>query len=143
MRKQIVNAVVALSFAVLLSAAAGHAQTHGALKAHIPFAFYVQNQRFEAGDYTVESVNPRTGQTNLLIKRTDGTARKLVIMSPKELKEREGQAVLAFNRYGEDYFLSEIRNPVDNFGAELPAGKTERNLARRFGKVQRETVAVK
>ena len=143
MRKQIINTIVALSFAVLLSAASSQAQTHGKLKAHIPFAFYVQNQRFDAGDYTIESVNPQTGQTNLLIKRTDGTARRLVIMTPKEVNGRETQAALSFNRYGGDYILSEIRNPLENFGAELAASKTERNLARRLGPAKRETVAVK
>jgi hypothetical protein len=52
------------------------------------------------------------------------------------------QPTLIFNRYGSEYFLSEVRNPGDNFGAQLPKVKQERNLAKQTGEAKREAVAL-
>jgi predicted transposase YbfD/YdcC len=144
MKKQIVNLIAAIGSLVLLSAMSANAQTQGKLVAHIPFDFYVQNQKFEAGDYIVESVSKQSSQTNLVIRQKDGDAKKLVMMLPKVVRNngRDTQAVMAFNRYGEDYFLSEIRNPSESFGAQLPRSRAEKKLARQFGKPEREIIAM-
>lgn len=142
MKKQFISLMITIGSLVLFSAISANAQTQGKIVAHISFDFYVQNQKFEAGDYIVESVSPGSSQTSLAIREKNGNAKTLVTMLPKVVNNngRDTQTVLSFNRYGDNYFLSEIRNPLENFGAQMPKSKEEKTIARRFGKAEREII---
>lgn len=142
MKKQFISLIMAIGSLVLFSAVSANAQTQGKITAHIPFDFYIQNQKFEAGDYVVESVNLHSNQTSLAIRQKNGNAKTLVTMLPKIVNNngRETQTVLSFNRYGDNYFLSEIRNPLENFGAQMPKSNKEKTVARSFGKAERERI---
>ena len=142
MKKQISNLIAAISFVLLCTVVSANAQSAGKLVAHVPFGFYAQGQKLPAGDYMIRSMNPRAGQTTLLISQTDGKAQKMVIMMPTSSRMTEGAATIVFNRYGADYFLSEIKNPAENFDARLRQSKQETSLARSDGKIEKETVAL-
>jgi hypothetical protein len=142
MKKQISNLIAAISFVFLCTVVSANAQADGKLVAHVPFDFYVQGQKLQAGDYMIKSMNPRAGQTCLLISRTDGKAQKMVILMPTTSRTTEGAATIVFNRYGDNYFLSEVINPAENFDARLRQSKQETNLARSVEKAERETVAI-
>lgn len=61
MKKQISNLIAAISFVFLFTVVSANAQSDGKLVAHVPFDFYVQGQKLQAGDYMIKSVNPRAG----------------------------------------------------------------------------------
>lgn len=145
MKKQIIKSIVAVSFLVLVSIVSSNAQTHSQIAVNVPFDFYVKNQKFTAGKYLIESLNPRSNQTNLVIRQKDGEAKMVVMMLPLTVngERSEAKPILIFNSYGSTYFLSEIRNPVENFGAQLLKTKEEKNLARQFGNPTREAVALR
>jgi hypothetical protein len=142
MKKQISNLIAAISFVFLCSVVSVNAQSDNKLVAHVPFDFYVQGQKLEAGDYMIKSLNPHGGQTSLLISRTDGKAQKMVIMMPTSSRASNGTATIVFNRYSENYFLTELINPAENFDARLRQSRIETSLARSVGKPEREIVAL-
>ena len=144
MRRQILNSVVAIGFVFLFAALSVSAQTSDRIVAHIPFDFYVAKHKFAAGDYTVTRVNPRQGQVILVISERDGKNNSIVTMTPLATNRRseDVRTVMVFNRYGNDYYWSELRSSADSFRGRLPQSKAEQTLAVRLGKPERETVAI-
>ena len=144
MKRQTLQSIATLVFLCAFTGLNAQAQTRGALTARIPFDFYVQNQKFAAGDYAISSVSPQSNQTALVIRAKDGKAARTVIMLPKIIDAGRGNvlASLLFNRYGDEYFLAEISNPAESFGAQMARTKEERNLAQHSGKPRRETVVM-
>ena len=143
MKKQITNLIAAISFVFLCTVVSANAQSDGKLVVHVPFDFYVLGQKLPSGDYTITSLNPRAGQTSLLISQTDGNARKIVIMMPTTSRVTDGAASIVFNRYGDNYFLSELINPAESFDAKLRISRQESSLARSAGNPEREVVAMR
>ncbi len=143
MKNQILKTIVTISFVFLFAVISANAQSMQ-LRAHIPFDFYINNQKCTAGDYVISKISD-SNQQILLIRQKDGKAQAIAQTIEMKLtdKQRTGDAVLVFNRYGEDYFLSEIRNPWNAFGGQLPQAKTERNLARKISHSNEETVSLK
>jgi hypothetical protein len=94
-------------------------------KAHIPFAFSINGQMLEPGDYQVRSIgnglfrieNTRnqTGVNFVTVSTiTDSTALKLI-----------------FRQYDEDRFLGEITDPVLQFSASFSKCREERIAEKR------------
>jgi len=141
MKNQILKSIAAV-FVMLLAIASANAQTNNQVAANIPFDFYVNNQKFAAGEYVIERANPSSLEASLIFRQKDGKNSRIVMMLPLAVNAQSGKAQpsLIFNRYGAEYFLSEIRNPADSFGAQLPKVKKERSLAMQFGEPTREIV---
>jgi hypothetical protein len=131
MNIKILKTIVGISFVFWLAVISANAQSVNQFRAHIPFDFYINNQKFTAGDYAISEATSSNHQM-LLVRRKDGKAQAFAPTMQIELtdKQKKGDAVLVFNRYGKDYFLSEIHNPSANFGGRLSQAKTERNLAK-------------
>ncbi len=144
MKNQIIKSIVVVSFVMLFVAVSANAQTSNGMVAKIPFDFYVKNQKFAAGEYVIERATPNSFSASVIIRQKDGAKSRIVMMLPLDVDGNlsEIQPNLIFNRYGSDYFLSEVRNPADNFGARLPKVKLERNLAKQFGEAKRESVVL-
>ena len=135
MKKQILIVIAALGFTFGLAGVSAQAQTHGKLTANIPFDFYVGDQKLVAGEYTIVSVNPQSDGATLVIRQKDGKGSRILNFMPEVVKGERTDASpsLIFNRYGSEYFLSEVRNPTQTFGARAPKSKVEANLAGRTG----------
>ena len=144
MKNQIVKSFVVVTLITLASIVSANAQTNGRVTATVSFDFSVGDQRFAAGEYIIEKATPQSNNTSLIIRKKDGKSSRIVMMLPLDVKAKNGdtQASLFFNRYGSDYFLSEVVNTNDHFGAKMPKTKEEANLARQFGTPTRETVAL-
>jgi hypothetical protein len=144
MKNQILKSIVAVSFVMLFAIVSASAQTSNQMVANIPFDFYVKSQKFTAGEYVVERANPNSFSASMIIRQKDGKNSNIVMMLPLTVNAGTGknQPSLIFNRYGADYFLSEVRNPADSFGAQFPKVKLERNLAKQSGEAKRETIAL-
>ena len=125
------------TFAIL-----ANAQTHKQIAAHIPFDFYVKDQKMRAGDYLIESISPHSNQSMLVIKTKSGEAKGMLITLPIELNKSRKFLLpkIIFNRYNYEYFLAEIHNPLGEIGFEITKTKMEKYVAKKFGKPTQETV---
>lgn len=141
--KNLMRAITTLSLLALLAVGAA-AQSNGnnQMKASIPFKFTVGQMTLPAGDYTISFVNRASDAETMLIKSADGHSSKMVHMLPVQAREIQESGKLVFNRYGQQYFLSQIWSPAEQTGLELAPSRTERALERELAQTERERVTV-
>jgi hypothetical protein len=104
-----------------------------ALKATIPFDFTVNNKTLPAGTYTVKS------EDSIVVSFSDPSqkgAQVLGVVQPETAKKDQGNA-LVFHRYGDRYFLSEIRSQNSALNSSLAITKSEK-----LAKIQTQDTAV-
>ena len=133
MKTNSLTTFAAIALLTLAAAATARAQSAPrAQAADIPFEFTAGDQTFPAGVYRVERVNTQTDRAALSIKSGDGRLSVLVQTMPVETRPGapSESAMLVFNRYGDRYFLSQIWQPSDEAGLELPKSRAERALRR-------------
>jgi hypothetical protein len=124
MKKNIQSVVATLSIVVGLSIA-GFAALGYSVKANIPFDFMVGNKMFPAGEYTVS----RGTSTGTLLIRNYEAKKAANFIVQSATGKVESKAKLVFNRYGEDYFLSQIWDGSSD-GNQVPKSKAERKAAK-------------
>ena len=129
--------LLALTF-LLLSAVAAQAQS-SRLVATIPFAFYAGEMLMPAGDYEVERV------VNGVLKISSLETPTSMMFSTIGVSQANGQrsdGKLIFNKYHDDYLLTEMWWPDRTDGRKTVPSTLERELARTLRPV-RVTVAVR
>jgi hypothetical protein len=78
----------------------------------------------------VTRLNPQSDKATLVIKSADGRASRIVLaLAPVQAGRVQERARLVFNRYGSQYFLSQVWTAADNMGVELLKSRSERTLA--------------
>ena len=144
MKKQSLRIFVILSFLAIFAASTAHAQSGGEQTANVPFSFSVGGRTFPAGTYSVRRLNPQSDRTALSVRSADGRAGKIVLTLPVQSGAARESAKLVFNRYGHQYFLSQVWTTADNAGLELPRSRAERALEQSGveGAPERLTVAL-
>lgn len=146
MKKQLVKAatmfvgIIALAFA---SALAASAQNQRSLVVNIPFDFSVKGKTLPAGEYIVRRGNP-ADSSSLIVQRRDGEASAVVLTMSIDAVESQKQSRLVFNRYGEQYFLSQVWTAGESQGTKLFRTRRERSLEIELAKAgaRPETVAI-
>ena len=120
MKRFLVMALVVLAGAC--TAASLRAQNHE-VRADIPFSFAVGSKQLPPGHYTF-----LTGPTYTMVTRN--TDRETTILSKtEEAFHAVGYLnILVFNKYGDDYFLREIRRPSIAMNVEIPQSKLEKQI---------------
>ncbi len=94
-----------------------------ALSASIPFDFIVNNKLVPAGTYTV---TPQGGRSEIVKLSNRAQNEQLFsFITPESESKWEGSA-LVFHKYGDRYFLSEIRCQNCSMNSVLPLSKTEK-----------------
>jgi len=88
---------------VCISPHPAHAQS-GILVADIPFDFYVGAEKLLSGRYTV-----RTQGDPALLRISDGAGHATLTYSHAINTSDTTRSLMIFNRYGDQYFLSEVR----------------------------------
>lgn len=118
--------LLALSFAVLLSASTAHAQIN--LNATIPFAFQIGETVLPAGDYSV-SHEAQTG----LVRVAAQSGKMGVAVHSQPVgggpAASDGISKLVFRRYGHNYFLSEAWTSDSNTGRAVLQSRKEKEIA--------------
>ena len=115
--------MVALALMIVCVPQAVHAQA-AAMKIQIPFQFHVGVTRFPAGTYVVQ----KSGEA---IKVSNHESHTVMILSTAVWNPSAKMAnQLTFNRYGDDYFLSEVRWSQYSEARSLIKSETEIQLAR-------------
>jgi hypothetical protein len=95
----------------------------GDLCANIPFAFIVGSKELPAGNYVVR-IDDRTGRVEIC---EEGIYCESVVTSPVEVAHAIAKPELAFRKYGDQYFLSQIWR-IGRVGRHLPDSSLQPNL---------------
>lgn len=130
-----------LGFAAGLIAAALslgiHAQTMR-LSADIPFAFQVGKTTLPAGAYDVQNFSGF-----LVIREQHGKNAASTFFVRQEVRGPAPKTgLLEFNRYGNSYFLAQIRTPEAAVSMNLPPTAREKELARASGLIGHTNIAL-
>ena len=131
MRGKILNAVLALTILTIGGVATASAQLPGTrMTAQIPFAFNVGEQTFSAGTYEVRRLgdDPRL----LHIQNVDDRSEAAIFLTGIDELRSIRQSTLLFHRYGDFYFLVEIRSKFEGITRELQPSEQERRMKRQL-----------
>ena len=145
MKKQTLRISLMLGLLAILAVSSAHAQSSYERTTNIPFSFTVGDKTFPAGEYRVMRLNPQSSQAALAIKSIDGQMSKTTLTAMDlQRTGMTGKAKLVFNRYGDQYFLSEVWLRANDGGHALPMSRSEREIANHSGdeKPQRQTIAL-
>jgi hypothetical protein len=94
-----------------------------AVRATIPFNFTVNGSQLPAGNYTIgtDITNPR------IVKISDGTQHvHVMVLTLPSADEKRKANQLVFHKYGDQYFLSEIRSQESAINVQLATSKQEK-----------------
>ena len=120
------NLLIAAALA-LLGITAASAQTVN-VKANVPFSFTVNRATLPAGEYSLKSMDEQGAA--LAIRDLNSKTTNLVISNPCRSSKSASQTKLAFHRYGNHYFLSQIWTEGSDAGRELLPSAGEKEVAR-------------
>ncbi len=128
MRNSILKIVVALVLLALVTAWPSLAQSVTIrAKAEIPFDFVVGQKTLPAGEYEICPGN-KTNKDILWIKKTDSRAVANVVTFGRNIKRQQAGSYLVFNRYGSQYFLSQVWTEFDEVGRQAAKTAQEKEL---------------
>lgn len=135
MKRTIPNLFLALG-SLCIGAVGLQAQSY-ALSASVPFAFHVNGATCSSGRYIFQKEVNRDSQS---LRNTD-TGRSLFMGVAPQSKVNHGSPRLVFNRYGNEYFLSEIWNDQGT-GTRLAMSKLEKQVRERTVQAKANTATV-
>jgi hypothetical protein len=117
-----ITAIVLIIAAAFITAGKAIAQDY-AVQATIPFNFTVNGKLLPAGNYTLgtDVTSPRILKIS---DRTQHASALAMSMPAAEQKHKSNQ--LVFHKYGDQYFLCEIRSQESSLNVEIPTSKQEK-----------------
>jgi hypothetical protein len=128
MKKQtlfrIAISILILSFGRLPASAQADGYTQSF---QIPFEFQANGKQLPAGKYLVKR-SPRTPLI-LLIQNREQNIRMYLNIVPSGMLNQATRSTMSFKKYGESYFLSELKLQGSEFGYQMLKSKDERRLA--------------
>lgn len=119
MKKRLIHS----STLILLAAASAFAEQ--AIKAQIPFPFHMGGSVLPSGSYTVDN---GVAREVLRFKSADGKS-TVILSHAVQSTATPTRTKLVFNRYGDQYFLSQVWAGDGNTGRELPKTRLEKEVA--------------
>ena len=125
--------------AALLAAAGLYAQSSQTLVANVPFGFHVGSAALPAGEY---SVDMRAAPGFVRLVSADHKSMAIIGTFPTQTLKYNEQGKLVFNRYGDNYFLSQVWPPGVT-GREIGKSNREKEMASNAGQPARETLLAK
>jgi hypothetical protein len=130
MKARMMVGVCLFAFMLLLSTTLQAQISQRMFDADIPFPFVAAGMHLPAGYYHVS----HPGDPNLvIIQKDDNRARAVVYVKVSESDKKAATTKLVFNRYGDQYFLSEIWTESDRELHESCKCKAEQALIAKFG----------
>lgn len=134
---------VALFALILLIPALLHAQAaikQPLFRVDVPFAFVVGGVHLPAGHYHVY----HPGDPYLIvIEKDDGRARAMAYVHPSTTEAGASSTKLVFNKYGDQYFLSQVWTEPDQQVHQCFRCPAEQSLMAQAGKRELVVVAAK
>jgi len=126
-----ITAIAFFALAALVTSGSAMAQDH-AVKANVPFDFTVGNAHVSAGTYIIMS----TGSSNMIELRSD-SGKVHIFGSAFSSGKQPATSSLVFDKYGDRYFLHEIRcSTTGTMNLDLPVSKSEKLVQRQQASLQ-------
>jgi hypothetical protein len=110
----------------LLAAASMYAQGSQNLTVQIPFGFHVGNSMLPSGEYIV-STDVAPGVVR--VRSADAKSSVMILSIAAQTSATPSTGKLVFNKYGDEYFLSQIWKAGNNTGNELRKSRREAEVA--------------
>ena len=117
-----ITAIALLIAATFITAGKAIAQDY-AVQATIPFSFNVNGKQLPAGNYRL-GTDMTSSRILTISDRTQHASALAMAMPAAEQKHKSNQ--LVFHKYGDQYFLCEIRSQESSLNVELPTSKQEK-----------------
>lgn len=124
---------VAVAAGVLLTAA--YAKSYTRIVVDVPFAFVAANEILPPGAYAL--VNDGTPG----ILKISGASAVAIAVQPERHARAGDRSELTFHRYGNEYFLEQVRIAGQEYGAQVSQPDAEHRLAE--GGIQPRVTAVR
>ena len=144
MKKHLINTMAIATFITTIAVASARAQNAPTVSVSIPFDFEVAGKTMKAGDYQVRLEGLRS---LLKIENRETLRTTFVMISPLGRRDIQNESKLVFNRYGSQYFLSQVWIAGRSSGDEVREDATERGIRREMAalghKPDRVEVAVR
>ncbi|HEX8289084.1 MAG TPA: hypothetical protein VF556_13865 [Pyrinomonadaceae bacterium] len=97
------------------------------LDVNIPFQFVVANTTFPAGKYTIRPIDDSEDTPNVIeISSADGRMRTLFDTENTSLDNAPKKSEIVFDKYGNNYFLSQIFVEDEKYGVQAEESKMEK-----------------
>ena len=141
MKKQVYSIFVISILLLAASVIPANAQAGRLIGANIPFTFVVKDKTLPAGDYILEPIQIGASQA-LKIQSADGHITAIVPVRSARTKAIEGDPKLVFNRFGDQYFLSQVFGPEERASYALHKSSAEERLAKDISGSKRDVVSV-
>jgi hypothetical protein len=139
-KKSWMSVLTAAAILVTIGSASLSAGPIYQMRANIPFGFMVGSEAFPAGSYTVARLD--TVVNAYVLRSADGG--KNVVFVPigvYSAKSRQEDS-LVFNRYGDQYFLSQMWSIDDLVGSQLLPSNHEHEVSVTMNQEIREVVKI-
>ena len=118
-----------LLFAMSFWPARAQAQIIGNLEADVPFQFHVRNTTLPAGRYMIHELEG-SDLTVMQISSADGKLSALFDVESAQAKTTPEKSELIFNKYGDQYFLSELFDEGEVDGSKLVTSDAEKKASK-------------
>ncbi|HXI90929.1 MAG TPA: hypothetical protein VNO24_13005 [Blastocatellia bacterium] len=105
------------------------AQSDRLIVANVPFNFVTKDKALPAGEYVFELVQ-LGGSDAVKIQSADGHITVYVPTRSAKAKVSQAEAKLVFNRYADQYFLSQVCGLEDSTTQQLAKPRAEDRLAK-------------
>ena len=119
------------------------AQTAGAqvAVANIPFSFNVGNKNLPAGKYKITVLNPSSDRKVLQIRSTNSKA-SAMIQTNSIVAKTSNDAKLVFQRYGDQYFFTQVQMAGEPTSFEAMKSSAQRALKEAIAAGKKPSVVV-
>lgn len=121
--KRIVTIALSLA-ATLITSGSALAQAH-AVKATVPFNFSLNGTWMPAGTYTIRTESNQGMVLRFASREQKSTA---LAMGQIDISDPGQNGKLLFHKYGERYFLSEVRYPHSSTKVYFPPTRAEKKV---------------
>jgi frataxin-like iron-binding protein CyaY len=145
MKKKMITFLAVAMFAMTLAVASVHAQNAGSLSVTVPFQFAAAGKTLPAGDYYVHRTLDGA-RVIVRIESKDGSISVYTQTHGVQTRQIQDESKLVFNKYGEQFYLSQVWAAGRSTGEELTRTSQERVLRHetaKFGKPETIMIAAK
>jgi hypothetical protein len=125
------STLIASSLAIgsFASTASAVAQSGPTIIVNIPFDFQTDHQKMSAGLYRITHES-----SGMLLLRGPNEAAGMVLTHPAFLAEAPSKGYVAFQRYGNTYFLEQVWTAENSDGLQCLAGRAEKEMLKASAK---------
>lgn len=131
-----ITAIALVMLAGLFTAGRIHAQSRE-VQATVPFHFIVGGKQLPAGTYRLQKASDHI----LLIRNREKSAAVMaMVVAPSNTPQADNK--LVFHKYGDRYFLTQVRCTDVNLNGAIPESKLERQAEEQMASVQPESTVL-